>query len=71
MPEALQILPVVDPTTPGPARMYDYYLAGTHHLQVDRDLADNSDPRGLVARYMAAVAPGSYLVRLTPGRAPG
>jgi hypothetical protein len=40
MPEALQIPPGVDPTTPSPARMYDYYLGGTHNLPVDRDLAD-------------------------------
>jgi len=49
--------PGVDPTRPSPARLYDYYLGGTHNFPVDRE----SDPWGLVASYMAAVAPGSYL----------
>jgi hypothetical protein len=33
-------LPGVDPTRPSPARLYDYYLGGTHNLPVDRALAD-------------------------------
>ncbi len=32
--------PGVDPTIPSPARLYDYYLGGTHNFQVDRDMAD-------------------------------
>jgi hypothetical protein len=31
--------PGVDPTTPSPARLYDYYLGGTHNLPVDRAMA--------------------------------
>jgi hypothetical protein len=33
-------LPGVDPIRPSPARLYDYYLGGTHNLPVDRALAD-------------------------------
>ncbi len=32
--------PGVDPTIPSPARLYDYYLGGTHNFQADRDMAD-------------------------------
>ncbi len=32
--------PGVDPTIPSPARLYDYYLGGTHNFRVDRDMAD-------------------------------
>jgi hypothetical protein len=31
--------PGVDPTIPSPARLYDFYLGGTHNFQADRDLA--------------------------------
>jgi S-adenosyl methyltransferase len=31
--------PGVDPTTPSPARLYDYFLGGTHNLPVDRAMA--------------------------------
>ena len=30
----------VDPTTPSPARMYDYMLAGKHNFQADRDAVE-------------------------------
>jgi hypothetical protein len=32
-------LPGVDATRPSPARLYDYYLGGTHNLPVDRAIA--------------------------------
>lgn len=32
--------PGVDPTVPSPARLYDYYLRGTHNYQADRDAAE-------------------------------
>ena len=34
-----QDLPGVDTTRPSPARLYDYYLGGTHNLPVDRAIA--------------------------------
>jgi hypothetical protein len=30
----------VDPTRPSPARLYDYYLGGTHNYEVDRQAAE-------------------------------
>jgi len=30
----------VDSTTPSPARLYDYYLGGTHNFPADRELAE-------------------------------
>jgi hypothetical protein len=36
---AWQDLPGVDATRPSPARLYDYYLGGTHNLPVDRAIA--------------------------------
>jgi hypothetical protein len=32
--------PGVDPTIPSPARLYDYYLGGTHNFLVDREMGD-------------------------------
>jgi SAM-dependent methyltransferase len=32
--------PGVDPDVPSPARLYDYYLGGTHNYQADRDAAE-------------------------------
>jgi hypothetical protein len=32
--------PGVDPTTPSPARLYDYYLGGSNNFQADRDAAE-------------------------------
>jgi len=40
MTEPEQVLPGVDTTRPSPARLYDYYLGGTHNLPVDREVGD-------------------------------
>jgi hypothetical protein len=40
MSKAEQVPPGVDPSTPSPARMYDYYLGGTHNFPVDRQAAE-------------------------------
>jgi len=40
MTEPDQVPQGVDPTRPSPARLYDYYLGGTHNLPVDRELGD-------------------------------
>jgi hypothetical protein len=40
MTEAEQAPPGVDPSTPSPARLYDYYLGGTTNFQVDRIAGD-------------------------------
>jgi len=40
MTEPEQALPGVDTTRPSPARLYDYYLGGTHNLPVDRQVGD-------------------------------
>jgi SAM-dependent methyltransferase len=40
MPESGPVPPGVDPTTPSPARIYDYVLGGTHNFPVDRDAAE-------------------------------
>jgi hypothetical protein len=40
MTEAERVPPGVDPTTPSPARLYDYYLGGVNNFQVDRDAAE-------------------------------
>jgi len=32
----------MDVTKPSPARMYDYYLGGTHNFEVDRDAAERA-----------------------------
>jgi S-adenosyl methyltransferase len=40
MSEPEQTPPGVDATRPSPARMYDYYLGGTHNLPIDREFAD-------------------------------
>lgn len=37
--------PVIDPTKPHSARMYDYYLGGKDHFAVDEDLADQATRR--------------------------
>ncbi len=37
----MSVIPVgVDPTRPSPARLYDYYLGGTHNFEVDRQAAE-------------------------------
>jgi hypothetical protein len=40
MSEDLKAPPGVDPTTPSPARIYDYVLGGTHNFAVDRAAAE-------------------------------
>ncbi len=40
MTEPEQTMPGVDRTRPSPARLYDYYLGGTHNLAVDREFGD-------------------------------
>jgi hypothetical protein len=40
MPESGPVPPGVDPTTPSPARIYDYVLGGTHNFPVDREAAE-------------------------------
>ncbi len=40
MSESGQRLPAMDPTRPSPARLYDYYLGGTHNLPVDREFGE-------------------------------
>jgi S-adenosyl methyltransferase len=38
--DAPQVPPGVDPQTPTPARLYDYYLGGTNNFDVDRAMAE-------------------------------
>jgi S-adenosyl methyltransferase len=45
--------PGVDPTVPSPARLYDYFLGGTHNFQADRDLAEQL--RGRIPDFVDAV----------------
>jgi hypothetical protein len=40
MTEDQQVPPGVDPATPSPARLYDYYLGGTNNFRADRDAAE-------------------------------
>jgi hypothetical protein len=40
MSEAELVPAGVDPAIPSPARLYDYYLGGTHNFPADRDLAE-------------------------------
>src|SRR5260370_22430677 len=40
MTEAEQVPPGIDPTTPSPARLYDYYLGGTDNFAADRQAAE-------------------------------
>jgi hypothetical protein len=40
MGETHDVPPSVDPTTPSPARLYDYYLGGTTNFAVDRQAAE-------------------------------
>jgi hypothetical protein len=40
MTDVERVPPGVDPTTPSPARLYDYYLGGVNNYQVDRDAAE-------------------------------
>jgi SAM-dependent methyltransferase len=38
--EELGALPAVDPQRPSPARVYDYFLGGTHNFAADREAAE-------------------------------
>ncbi len=40
MTEDQQVPPGVDPETPSPARLYDYYLGGTDNFPADREAAE-------------------------------
>jgi hypothetical protein len=40
MTEIQDVPPGVDPTSPSPARLYDYFLGGTNNFPVDRELAE-------------------------------
>ena len=40
MTEDQRVPPGVDPATPSPARLYDYYLGGTNNFRADRDAAE-------------------------------
>jgi hypothetical protein len=40
MSEAQRVPPGVDPATPSPARLYDYYLGGNDNFPADRDAAE-------------------------------
>jgi hypothetical protein len=40
MTETQRVPPGIDPDTPSPARLYDYYLGGTDNFQADRDAAE-------------------------------
>jgi hypothetical protein len=40
MTETEDVPPGVDPATPSPARLYDYFLGGTNYLPVDKLLAE-------------------------------
>jgi S-adenosyl methyltransferase len=40
MSDTQNVPPGVDPTTPSPARLYDYYLGGTTNFPVDRAVAE-------------------------------
>jgi hypothetical protein len=40
MTEDQQVPPGIDPATPSPARLYDYYLGGTSNFRADRDAAE-------------------------------
>ena len=40
MTETEDVPPGVDPATPSPARLYDYFLGGTNYLPVDKRMAD-------------------------------
>jgi hypothetical protein len=40
MTEDQQVPPGIDPDTPSPARLYDYYLGGRDNFEADRDAAE-------------------------------
>jgi S-adenosyl methyltransferase len=63
MPEADVVPEGVDPTRPSPARLYDYYLGGTHNLEVDRQATEQLGP------WMPELADAAWANRGFHGRA--
>jgi hypothetical protein len=58
------VIPVgVDPTRPSPARLYDYYLGGTHNFEVDRQAAEQ------IRALMPELADAAWANRGFHGRA--
>jgi hypothetical protein len=53
----------VDPTRPSPARLYDYYLGGTHNYEADRQAAEQ------IRRAMPDLADAAWANRGFHGRA--
>jgi hypothetical protein len=53
----------VDPTRPSPARLYDYYLGGTHNYEADRQAAEQ------IRRGMPELADAAWANRGFHGRA--
>jgi hypothetical protein len=53
----------VDPTRPSPARLYDYYLGGTHNYEADRQAAEQ------IRRSMPDLADAAWANRGFHGRA--
>jgi hypothetical protein len=53
----------VDPTRPSPARLYDYFLGGTHNFEVDRNAAE------LIREQMPELADAAWANRGFHGRA--
>ena len=77
MNEVPQVPAGVDTGRPTPARIYDYMLQGNNYFQgllmtgVMMFVSDTSDPWALVSRYVASIAPGSYLSLPYEGAEPG
>jgi S-adenosyl methyltransferase len=63
MPDAEQAPAGVDPTKPSPARLYDYYLGGTHNFEVDRQAGEN------IRKQMPELADAAWANRGFHGRA--
>ncbi|HMG65256.1 MAG TPA: SAM-dependent methyltransferase [Streptosporangiaceae bacterium] len=63
MPDADVVPEGVDPTRPSPARLYDYYLGGTHNYEADRQAAEQ------IRRSMPDLADAAWANRGFHGRA--
>jgi S-adenosyl methyltransferase len=63
MPDADVVPAGVDPTRPSPARLYDYYLGGTHNYEADRQAAEQ------IRRSMPDLADAAWANRGFHGRA--
>jgi hypothetical protein len=57
--------PGVDPTVPSPARLYDYYLRGTHNYRADREAAER------IRRVLPELTDGAWANRGFHQRAAG